>query len=73
MLLIQSVYFQINVVCCFEAAMNKSKKRRLFETAFLNNSRDDKIRTCDPTPPRRVRYRAALHPEILCKSNTFSH
>lgn len=26
--------------------------------------RDDKIRTCDPTPPRRVRYRAALHPEI---------
>ncbi len=26
-------------------------------------SRDDKIRTCDPTPPRRVRYRAALHPE----------
>ncbi len=25
--------------------------------------RDDKIRTCDPTPPRRVRYRAALHPE----------
>jgi hypothetical protein len=29
-------------------------------------SRDDKIRTCDPTPPRRVRYRAALHPE-KCK------
>ena len=27
-------------------------------------SRDDKIRTCDPTPPRRVRYRAALHPEF---------
>ena len=27
--------------------------------------RVDKIRTCDPTPPRRVRYRAALHPEIL--------
>ena len=27
--------------------------------------RDDKIRTCDPTPPRRVRYRAALHPETL--------
>ena len=26
--------------------------------------RDDKIRTCDPTPPRRVRYRAALHPEF---------
>jgi len=26
--------------------------------------RDDKIRTCDHTPPRRVRYRAALHPEI---------
>ncbi len=29
----------------------------------LIQSRDDKIRTCDPTPPRRVRYRAALHPE----------
>ena len=28
-------------------------------------SRDDKIRTCDPTPPRRVRYRAALHPENI--------
>ena len=27
--------------------------------------RDDKIRTCDPTPPRRVRYRAALHPELM--------
>ncbi len=34
-------------------------------------SRDDKIRTCDPTPPRRVRYRAALHPEIFCKSIFF--
>ncbi len=29
------------------------------------NSRDDKIRTCDHTPPRRVLYRAELHPEYL--------
>ncbi len=28
----------------------------------LSNGRDDKIRTCDPTPPRRVLYRAELHP-----------
>ena len=27
-------------------------------------SRDDKIRTCDHTPPRRVLYRAELHPEL---------
>src|SRR5688572_10486973 len=32
---------------------------------IILNCRDDKIRTCDPTPPRRVRYRAALHPEIF--------
>ena len=25
-------------------------------------SRDDKIRTCDHAPPRRVLYRAELHP-----------
>ena len=30
--------------------------------AFL--SRGDKIRTCDHTPPRRVLYRAELHPEL---------
>ncbi len=29
------------------------------------NSRDDKIRTCDHTPPRRVLYRAELHPVFL--------
>jgi hypothetical protein len=29
--------------------------------------RVDKIRTCDPTPPRRVRYRAAPPPENLKK------
>lgn len=28
-------------------------------------SRDDRIRTCDLSPPRRTRYRAALHPEFF--------
>lgn len=28
----------------------------------LGNCRDDRIRTCDHTPPRRVLYRAELHP-----------
>lgn len=27
--------------------------------------RDDKIRTCDHTPPRRVLYRAELHPAFF--------
>ena len=33
-------------------------------THLLIGSRDDKIRTCDHTPPRRVLYRAELHPEL---------
>jgi hypothetical protein len=42
--------------------------------------RDDRIRTCDHTPPRRVLYRAELHPvavfEIICwddRLRTFDH
>ena len=31
---------------------------------LIFGSRDDKIRTCDHTPPRRVLYRAELHPEL---------
>ena len=42
----------------------KMKKRYLYCISF-KCCRDDKIRTCDPTPPRRVRYRAALHPEFF--------
>ncbi len=43
-------------------------KKNLYKIEIF--CRDDKIRTCDPTPPRRVRYRAALHPENDgCKSN----
>src|SRR4051812_30471262 len=34
--------------------------------------RDDKIRTCDPTPPRRVRYRAAPHPDLIKMHAMFS-
>jgi hypothetical protein len=41
----------------------KQDKRKQFQ--FVLSGRDDKIRTCDHTPPRRVRYRAALHPEEL--------
>ncbi len=37
-------------------------KKRLQQAASLVISRVDKIRTCDPTPPRRVRYRAAPLP-----------
>ena len=40
-------------------------KKKFSNKSKVFNSRDDKIRTCDPTPPRRVRYRAALHPEKL--------
>ncbi len=32
---------------------------------MLGFSRDDKIRTCDHTPPRRVLYRAELHPAFF--------
>ena len=46
----------------------KTKWQPLEGLPFYNKCRDDKIRTCDPTPPRRVRYRAALHPEILVLS-----
>lgn len=41
-------------------AFVQTKKSHGYAKAF--DCRDDKIRTCDPTPPRRVRYRAALHP-----------
>jgi hypothetical protein len=51
--------------------VTKPKKPRRFRGFLL--CRDDKIRTCDLTPPRRVRYRAALHPvssaEALLNSN----
>ena len=33
-----------------------------------NLGRDDRIWTCDPTPPRRVRYRAAPHPDWMKKN-----
>ena len=32
------------------------------------DSRDDKIRTCDPLHPMQVRYRAALRPETYLTS-----
>ena len=34
-----------------------------FAKGFID-CRDDWIRTSDHTPPRRVRYRAALRPEL---------
>jgi hypothetical protein len=45
------------------------KKKGCLSTAFL--SRDDWIRTSDHTPPRRVRYRAALRPEQVAKVVNF--
>ncbi len=36
----------------------------------MENSRDDRIRTCDHTPPRRVRYRTALHPDTAKIKNS---
>gem|GEM_PF-759600 len=38
-----------------------------FVGSNTENSRDDWIRTSDHTPPRRVRYRAALRPEWMAK------
>ncbi len=35
-----------------------------FESKYLRECRDDRIRTCGPYVPNVVRYRAALHPEI---------
>ena len=60
---------RINSPCCeIEVLASNSaenKKRQSFNgLPFWKSCRDDKIRTCDPTPPRRVRYRAALHPEF---------
>ena len=44
---------------------NKTSHELLWLVCYC---RDDKIRTCDPTPPRRVRYRAAPLPEFRkCK------
>ena len=40
------------------------KELSLRPNSLMLNSRDDKIRTCDHTPPRRVLYRAELHPEL---------
>ena len=40
-----------------------SKPRQIAEVLFFI-CRDDWIRTSDHTPPRRVRYRAALRPEM---------
>ncbi len=42
----------------------KKKELSLKLNSLMLNSRDDKIRTCDHTPPRRVLYRAELHPEL---------
>lgn len=42
----------------------KIKELSLRLNSLMLNSRDDKIRTCDHTPPRRVLYRAELHPEL---------
>lgn len=40
------------------------KELSLRPNSLMLSSRDDKIRTCDHTPPRRVLYRAELHPEL---------
>ena len=45
------------------------KTKGCLSTAFV--SRDDWIRTSDHTPPRRVRYRAALRPEQVAKVGNF--
>ncbi len=39
----------------------------LFKECKFDNSREDKIRTCDPLHPIQVRYRAAPLPETFCK------
>ena len=41
------------------------KKTTLLQRIEWFIDRVDKIRTCDPTPPRRVRYQTALQPERL--------
>ena len=51
-----------------EAQINFRVKRKSNHKKSLQKagkfSRDDWIRTSDHTPPRRVRYRAALRPEL---------
>ena len=49
------------------AKIRKCIKRKSADNHWITStllSRDDKIRTCDHTPPRRVLYRAELHPEL---------
>ena len=50
----------------------KHRALRAFNFERNHLCRDDKIRTCDPTPPRRVRYRAALHPALSKAANVNS-
>ena len=47
---------------CYEAFYQK--KPASFDAGLGSFGRDDTIRTCDHTPPRRVRYRTALHPDF---------
>ncbi len=50
----------------FNECLIAIKKRGCFNLSncLILSSRDDKIRTCDNTPPRRGLYRAELHPEM---------
>ena len=43
---------------------NQKKESRNRNSSTKKPSRDDRIRTCDHTPPRRVLYRAELHPAL---------
>ena len=45
--------------------MNLKEYPKIFiPNGILSKSRDDRIWTCDPTHPMRVRYQAAPHPEL---------
>ena len=53
----------------FEPA--KNKKASDCSEALILLGRDGEIRTHDPLHPMQVRYRAALHPDVIRKTVRF--
>ncbi len=52
-----------SVLECKHSTPRKHKTRSY--GCGLHIGRDDRIRTCDPVVPNDVRYRAALHPDLV--------
>ena len=55
--------FDMFLVISFEPA--KNSKAPDFSEALILLGRDGEIRTHDPLHPMQVRYRAALHPDLV--------